>query len=194
MKTLFTFALAGLLATSSFAANENEDLMQLSSIHTKFQKVSVFLKQGIGKTKIAIKDENGKMLHQRNIKVKANVMVPYNLDRLPVGEYQVIISTEDEELIYIVETSERVPEIVEYPLMAYGKLIDDHTINLAVIGLNEPGVDVKIRMERGDKILYEEKIDQAEGFKKNYVLNGIDPSEVYFELKDALGRTRIIHF
>jgi hypothetical protein len=58
MKTLFTFALAGLLATSSFAANENEDLMQLSSIHTKFQKVSVFLKQGIGKTKIAIKDEN----------------------------------------------------------------------------------------------------------------------------------------
>jgi outer membrane lipoprotein-sorting protein len=194
MKTLFTFALAGLLATSSFAANENEDLMELSSIHTKFQKVSVFLKQGIGKTKIAIKDENGKMLHQRNIKVKANVMVPYNLDRLPVGEYQVIISTEDEELIYIVETSERVPEIVEYPLMAYGKLIDDHTINLAVIGLNEPGVDVKIRMERGDKILYEEKIDQAEGFKKNYVLNGIDPSEVYFELKDALGRTRIIHF
>jgi hypothetical protein len=168
--------------------------MELSSINTKFQKVSVFLKQGIGKTKIAIKDENGKMLHQRNIKVKANVMVPYNLDRLPVGEYQVIISTEDEELIYIVETSERVPEIVEYPLMAYGKLIDDHTINLAVIGLNEPGVDVKIRMERGDKILYEEKIDQAEGFKKNYVLNGIDPSEVYFELKDALGRTRIIHF
>jgi outer membrane lipoprotein-sorting protein len=194
MKTLFTFALAGLLATSSFAANENEDLMELSSINTKFQKVSVFLKQGIGKTKIAIKDENGKMLHQRNIKVKANVMVPYNLDRLPVGEYQVIISTEDEELIYIVETSERVPEIVEYPLMAYGKLIDDHTINLAVIGLNEPGVDVKIRMERGDKILYEEKIDQAEGFKKNYVLNGINPSEVYFELKDALGRTRIIHF
>jgi outer membrane lipoprotein-sorting protein len=194
MKTLFTFALAGLLATSSFAANENKDLMELSSINTKFQKVSVFLKQGIGKTKIAIKDENGKMLHQRNIKVKANVMVPYNLDRLPVGEYQVIISTEDEELIYIVETSERVPEIVEYPLMAYGKLIDDHTINLAVIGLNEPGVDVKIRMERGDKILYEEKIDQAEGFKKNYVLNGIDPSEVYFELKDALGRTRIIHF
>jgi outer membrane lipoprotein-sorting protein len=194
MKTLFTFALAGLLATSSFAANENEDLMELSSINTKFQKVSVFLKQGIGKTKIAIKDENGKMLHQRNIKVKANVMVPYNLDRLPVGEYQVIISTEDEELIYIVETSERVPEIVEYPLMAYGKLIDDHTINLAVIGLNEPGVDVKIRMERGDKILYEEKIDQAEGFKKNYVLNGINPSEVYFELKDALERTRIIHF
>ncbi len=194
MKTLFTFALAGLLATSSFAANENEDLMELSSIHTKFQKVSVFLKQGIGKTKIAIKNENGKMLHQRNVKVKANVMVPYNLDRLPVGEYQVIISTENEELIYIVETSERVPEIVSYPLMAYGKLIDDHTINLAIIGLSEPGVDVKIRMERGDKILYQEQIDQAEGFKKNYVLNGINPSEVYFELKDALGRTRIIHF
>ncbi|MFT7363309.1 MAG: hypothetical protein ACI9UV_001507, partial [Algoriphagus sp.] len=76
----------------------------------------------------------------------------------------------------------------------YGKLVDDHTINLAVIGLNEPGVDVKIRMERGDKIIYQEKIDQSEGFRKDFILNGIDPSEVYFELKDALGRTRIIHF
>jgi len=194
MKMLFTFALAGLLATSSFAANEKEDLMALSSVNARFQKVNVLLREGIGKAKIAIMDEDGKMLHQRKIRVQEDVMVPYNLDHLPVGEYQVMITTVDEEVVYTVETSERFPEIVSYPLMAYGKLIDDHTINLAVIGLNEPGVDVKIRMERGDKIIYQEKIDQVEGFRKDFILNGIDPSEVYFELKDAQGRTRIIYF
>ncbi|MFT4856359.1 MAG: hypothetical protein ACI8YP_002710 [Algoriphagus sp.] len=194
MKTLFTFALAGLFATSSFAANENEDLMALSSVNARFQKVNVLLREGIGKAKIAIMDEDGKILHQRKVRVQEDVMVPYSLDDLPVGEYQVMISTVDEEVVYTVETSERFPGIVSYPLMAYGKLVDDHTINLAVIGLNEPGVDVKIRMERGDKIIYQEKIDQSEGFRKDFILNGIDPSEVYFELKDALGRTRIIHF
>ena len=64
MKTLFTFALAGLLATSSFAANENEDLTALSSVTSRFQKVNVLLREGIGKAKIAIMDEDGKMLHQ----------------------------------------------------------------------------------------------------------------------------------
>jgi hypothetical protein len=194
MKTIFTFALAGLLATSSFAANENEDLMALSSVNARFQKVNVLLREGIGKAKIAIMDEDGKMLHQRKVKVQGDVMVPYNLDHLPVGEYHVMITTVDEEVVYTVETFERIPEVVSYPLMAYGKLINDNTINLAVIGLNEPGVDVKIRMERGDKILYQEQIDQAEGFRKDFILNGINPSEVYFELKDAQGRTRIIHF
>ena len=194
MKTLFTFALAGLLATSSFAANENEDLMALSSVNARFQKVNVLLREGIGKAKIAIMDEDGKMLHQRKVRVQEDVMVPYNLDHLPVGEYQVMITTVDEEVVYTVETFERVPEIVSYPLMAYGKLIDDHTINLAVIGLNEPGVDVKIKMQRGGKILHEEKIDQAEGFSKNYVFKGVDPSEIYVELKDAAGRTRTLYF
>jgi len=194
MKTLFTFALAGLLATSSFAANENEDLMALSSVNARFQKVNVLLRDGIGKAKIAIMDENGKMLHQRKVKVEKDVMVPYNLDHLPVGEYQVLISTDDEEVVYTVETSERAPEAVSLPLMAYGKLIDDNTVNLAVIGLTEPGVDVKIKMERGGKILFEERIEQAEGFRKNYILNGVDPSEVYFELKDSKGRTRSIYF
>ncbi len=194
MKTLFTFALAGLLATSSFAANENDDLTALSSVNARFQKVNVLLREGIGKAKIAITDENGKMLHQRKVKVQEDVMVPYNLDHLPVGEYHVMISTADEEVVYTVETSERVPEILSYPLMAYGKLIDDHTINLAVIGLKEPGVEVKIKMQKGGKILHEEKIDQPEGFRKNYVLKGVDPSEVLVELKDAEGRTRTLYF
>lgn len=194
MKTLFTFALAGLLATSSFAANENDDLMALSSVKARFQKVNVLLKEGVGKAKIAITDEDGKMLHQRKVKAQGDVMVPYNLDHLPVGEYHVKISTADEEVVYTVETFERAPETVSYPLMAYGKSIDDHTISLTVIGLNEPGVEVKIKMQSGGSVIFEEKIEQEEGFRKNYVLEKLNPSEVYIELKDAAGRTRTLFF
>jgi hypothetical protein len=194
MKTLFTFALAGLLATSSFAAHENEDLMALSSVSSNYQKVNVHLKDGVGKAKISIMDKNGKLLHQRKVKVQENLLVPYNLNNLPAGEYKVRISTEDDEVVYTVETTERAPEKISYPLMAYGKLVNDDTINLAVIGLSEPGVDVAIRMEKGGKIIHQEKIDQAEGFRKDFILKGVSPSEVYFELKDAQGRTRVIHF
>ena len=57
MKTLFTFALAGLLATSSFAANENEDLMALSSVNARFQKVNVLLREGIGRLRLPLRME-----------------------------------------------------------------------------------------------------------------------------------------
>jgi hypothetical protein len=139
-------------------------------------------------------DENGKILHQRKIKVNNDLMVPYNLDHLPCGEYQVMISTEEEEVVYTVETFEKEKAPIEYSLMAYGHQIDDETINLAVIGLENPGVEVKIRMENGNKILFQETVTQPEGFRKDYKLKGVSPEEVYFELKDSLGRTRILHF
>jgi hypothetical protein len=192
MKTLLTFALAGLLATSSFAANEN--LMALSSVNANFKHINVTLKDGVGKAKIAILNEDGKILHQRSLNVKKDLMIPYNLDQMPCGEYQVKISTDDDELTYTVETFEKETMPIEYPLMAYGRQIDYDTINLTVVGLDDPGVDVKIRMENGHAIIYQELVTQPEGFIKAYKLKGISPQDVYFEVKDVLGRTRILHF
>lgn len=192
MKTLLTFALAGLLATSSFAANEN--LMALSSVNANFKHINVTLKDGVGKAKIAILNEDGKILHQRSLNVKKDLMIPYNLDQMPCGEYQVKISTDDDELTYTVETFEKETMPIEYPLMAFGRQIDYDTINLTVVGLDDPGVDVKIRMENGHAIIYQELVTQPEGFIKDYKLKGISPQDVYFEVKDVLGRTRILHF
>ncbi len=195
MKTLFTFALAGLLATSSFASVENEDLMELSNVQAKYKKINVLLKDGIGKARVSILDESGKLLHRRNVQVKnGDIVLPYDLTELPCASYQVKISTEEEEVSYSVETFEKLKKSHEYPLMAYGSMVDDQTINLAVIGLNKPGVDVKIKTEKGNKTLYQEMINQPEGFKKDFKLEGVTPSEVYFEVSDSQGRTRIIHF
>lgn len=195
MKTLFTFALAGLLASSSLAATSNEDLMAMSTVNTKFKKVNVLLKEGVGEAKIAILDESGKKLHQRKVKATDHdVVIPYDLNTLPCGEYQVMITTGDEQVVYSVETFEKPQPIAEYPLMAYGKLIDDQTVNLAVIGLEEPGVNVKIKSQKGNRTILEENIDQAEGFKKNYKFEGMSPEDIYFEITDAKGRSRTLYF
>lgn len=194
MKTLFTFALAGLLATSTFASNDLEDLKANSSVHTTYKKIAVHLNEGVGKAKIAIFDMSGKKLHSRSVKAKGDLHIPYDLNSLPCGEYQVLISTEDEEVSYIIETVEKeVPAPVVYPLMAYGKKINDYTINLVVVGLEKPGVEVKIKKVADNKIVHEEMIDQPEGFRKDYKLNGVQPEDVYFEVTDTNGRTRTIY-
>lgn len=194
MKTLFTLAMASALSFSALA-NADDDLRALSDVNSNFKKINVLLKEGVGNARIAILDMEGHKLHQRKVHVKNDdLMVPYNLDDLPCGEYQVRISTDEEEVVYTVETKEKPVSIKDLPLMAYGKLIDDKTVSLAVIGLTEPGVEVKVKTEKGGRVLFEEYIDQPEGFKKNYSFNGIDAEEIYMELTDSFGRSRVIHF
>ncbi|WP_192349668.1 hypothetical protein [Algoriphagus sp. Y33] len=194
MKTLFTFALAGLLATSTFASNDLEDLKANSSVHSKYKKISIHLNEGVGKAKIALYDMNGKKLHSRSVKAKEDIRVPYDLSGLPCGEYQVMISTDNEEVIYTVETVEKEETApIVYPLMAYGKKVDNNTINLLVIGLEEAGVEVKIRRVSDGKLVHREMVNQPEGFRKNYKLNGVQPEDVYLEVTDIKGRTRNIY-
>ncbi|WP_439489508.1 hypothetical protein [Algoriphagus sp.] len=194
MKTLFTFAAAALLATSTFAY-EFDDLKANSRVNTTYKKISVHLNEGVGKAKISIYDMNGKKLHQRKVKANEALLVPYDMNSLPCAEYEVRIATDEEEVTYRVETIEKEePTPTMLPLMAYGKQLDRNTINLLVLGLEEPGVDVKIRKIADNKVVHQETVDEPEGFKKNYKLNGVGPQDVYFEITDIKGRTKQIYF
>jgi hypothetical protein len=195
MKTLFTFALAGALSFSSLAANAADDLMALSDVKAKFKKVNVLLRGGVGEAKIALFDNTGRKLHQRKISVgEMDVILPYNLSKMPTGEYQVKITTEEDQVTYKVETFEQPIPASELPLAAYGRIIDDETINLSVLGLDEPGVDVEIRYAENNKLIHEEEIEQAEGFRKNYKLKGIAPEDVYIQVTDSKGRSKTLYF
>lgn len=195
MKTLFTFALAGALSFSSLAAHAADDLMALSEVKAKFKNVNVLLKGGVGEAKVALFDQTGRKLHQRKVTVgEMDLILPYNLTELPIGEYQVKISTDEEQVVYTVETFEKPIPTSELPLMAYGKIIDDETVTIAVVGLDEPGVEVEIRSTESNKLIHEEEIDQAEGFRKNYKLKGLSPEDVYIQVTDAKGRSKTLHF
>ncbi|MBN3582349.1 hypothetical protein JYB64_08100 [Algoriphagus aestuarii] len=195
MKTLFTIAMAGALSFSALAADANEDLRELSAVNSKYKKINVTLKEGVGTAKISILNQEGKNLSQRKVNVKGeSLMVPYDMNSLPAGEYQVRIVTDEEEVTYTVATTDKPIPAEELPLMAYGKALDDHTVSLAVIGLIEPGVDVKILSSESGKVIYQEHIDQPEAFKKNFSFRDMTSEDIYMEVTDVKGRTRTLFF
>ncbi len=194
MKSLLAVALVSTLSFGSFSANASADLRELSEVNTQYKKVSVVLKEGVGTAKISILTPEGKFLSGRRVNVQnEKVVVPYDLTNLPAGEYQVKIVTDAEEVAYTVETKNQPIATEDLPLMAYGKSLDDNTVRLAVIGLLEPGVDVKIYTKAG-KLIHEEQIDQPEGFTKNFSFDGISADEVYMEINDAKGRSKTLFF
>lgn len=190
MKMLLTSALVLGLSFFSFAEPNDETLMELTSVRTNHQKVIITFKEPMHKVFISILDAEGDLIVKKKYKTKEAVSVPYNLADLPEGNYQVRIETEDEIAVYDVKTVER--KKVEYPLMAYGKLKDKNTVNLLVVGLQVPGVQVDIYNHFNQKIS-SEYIDQPEGFSKDYKFSGARANEVYFHLKDGQGRTKYVY-
>ncbi|PRY90358.1 DUF3244 domain-containing protein [Mongoliibacter ruber] len=195
MKTLITLALAASMGLASLAHASNENASALSSVTTKDNKISVYLKEGMGKVKLAILDEDGKTLHSQRVKVKTDIKVPYDLSKLPSGEYHVLIESNIKEnnadyTIYTVETKE---EPIAYPLMAYGKNLDNSAFKLTVIGLEEPGVEVTIVDSKG-KVLLKESIQEPNAFKKVYRLENIKTENVSVIVKDQKGRVKNLYF
>ena len=191
MKMLLTSALVLGLSIFSFAGPNDETLMELTSVRTNHQKVVITFKEPMAKVFISILNAEGDLIARKKYKTQEAVSVPYNLSDLPEGNYRVKIETKDEIAVYDIETVER-KKTVEYPLMAYGKLKDRNTVNLLVVGLEKPGVQVDIYNHLNQKIK-SEYIDQPEGFSKDYKFSGARSSDVYFHLKDAQGRSKYVH-
>jgi hypothetical protein len=194
MKTLFTVALASALSFGSLVASASEDLKALSTVHSNYKKISVTLTEGLGDAKISILDADGKRLSSRNVRVKdENLMVPYDLKNLPAGEYQVKIATDQEEVVYTVETKDQPIATAALPLMASAKIVDNNTVKLTVMGLQEAGVDVEVYSMVSNEVIYTDHVIQAEGFKKDYSFSKINISEIYLKVTDAQGRSKTLN-
>lgn len=194
MKKLLTLALAATLGVATLANASNENLKTTSSVNATEKKVSITLREGLGKVRLVILNSDGKKLHQQFVKVKNDVMVPYDLSQLPAGEYHVMIESNIKEpshdvAMFIVETKDSKSS---YPLVAYGKAIDNDSFKLSVIGLDEPGVQVEIFDQKG-KTIYTEKINQPEGFTKVYHLNNLTTKDVSIKVTDKMGRTKNLY-
>lgn len=194
MKTLVTLIGAGLLSASTFASDKTEDLKTLSNVRTQNQTVNVYLKNGINEATIAILDKDESRIHLKKVKnVSENLMIPYNLEELPTGAYTVVISSEDSQIEFIVNNEQPAIPVANLPLRANAKLVDENTVALSVYGLVEAGVEVKIRKESNNEILHLESVDSPDSFTKNFSFEGLNSEDVYFQLTDALGRTKEIH-
>ncbi len=193
MKTLFTLALVGLFSISA-SANENLKDGSASAVKANFKKVNVLLKESLGQAQVEILDQKGVNLHSLSIdNINEDKVIPYNLESLPAGTYQVRISSDSEEVLYKVNTFERAVSNDGVSLKAHGSILDKNTIRLSVYGLLNSGVQVDMRSENDDSLIHTELLDTSESFNKDFILNGIEAEDVYFEITDNLGRTRVVH-
>lgn len=193
MKKILTMALIAALGWSGYANAANENLETMTEVKNSHNKVKVILKKGLGKVRLEVIDLKGKKLHQQTVFVKQDVMVPYDLSELPVGQYQLKIESGSKAAYGEVATFdiERKLTKSELPLMAYRKDLDNGSIKLTVIGLEDPEVKVRI-LDKSGKEIFEECIHQEKAFSKVYHLKQIRNEEVSIQVTDASGRQRIL--
>ncbi|RZS97458.1 DUF3244 domain-containing protein [Cecembia calidifontis] len=192
MKKILTMALIATLGLSGFANAGDESVEALTEVSNSNNRVKVILKEGLGKVRLEVLDLQGKKLHQQTVFVKNDVMVPYNLSELPVGQYQLKIEANNKGLepeVAVFDLERKLTK-EEIPLMAYRKNLDDDSIKLTVIGLDEPGVTVAIADRSGKKI-FEEKIMQTGAFSKIYSFRNFKANDVSVQVTDAKGKSRI---
>ncbi|EKB47457.1 hypothetical protein [Cecembia lonarensis] len=191
MKTLLATALLiGLGLGSVQASDENISFSDMTMVKAQDQRLRVVLQEGIGKVRVSILDANGKYLHQSRLNADRNLIVPFDLSQLPVGEYQVKIKQrggDEQKVIHHVVTEAKKPEFK--PLVAFSRKIDDRAFELTVVGLKEPGVRVQIADVFGRQI-FDYTVDHPEAFTKVYRMKNKNVEGVSVRLTDALGRTK----
>lgn len=195
MKTLLSLVAAGLLASTSIANASNEDLKELANVVAKDQKVSLHLDEKSGPVKVALLDQNGKVLSKTKVRdYEKSVILPYNLENLPEGNYSLKVSSEDEEMVYDFVSKKSELQPVAPSMMAYGKEIGKNALRVTVIGLDSPGVEVTIREKFSNKLLHSETVSQAQGFTKVYKFENIDTSDIMVEVKNNKGTMKSLYF
>lgn len=195
MKKFLTLALAATLGVASFANANNEKVSSLAEVKNSNNRVRVVLKEGLGKVRLALLDEDGKKLHQQTVFVKNDVLVPYNLSELPAGVYHLMIEnsgkgSENDMVIYEVERKE---DPINIPLTAFRKDLNENSVKVSVVGLDEPGVQVQFS-DRFGKEIYAEFVEQPEAFSKVYTFKNIKAKDVNIHLMDAKGRTKNLFY
>lgn len=187
---LLTSILTVGISMLAFAGAKDKPLKEATSVRAAYQLVHVTIGEPREKVFVSIYDNKGDMIIRKKYKVKEPITIPYNMSRLPVGEYQVKIESEEEVAVFDVKTFSKAT--YKLPLMAYGTLKEQNTVTLLVVGLEKPGVTVNIYDQSGNKI-GSEYIDQPEGFSKDYKFVGQKADKVYFQLKDVQGRTKYVY-
>ncbi len=192
MKTLFTSVFVFCLVFLAAASPAKESLMALTSVESKDETVKVSFKEAVGKVAIVILDENGKIMARNRYNAKEALVIPFNLSGLPEGNYVVKVRTKDEVALYEVETKEKAPAF-ERPIVAYGKLKDPYTVNIMVLGIETPGIQVDVFNSQNYRIATD-KVNEKDGFTRDYRFTDMKVEGLYFRIKDAQGRTKYLYF
>ncbi|MCH7400232.1 DUF3244 domain-containing protein [Belliella kenyensis] len=194
MKTLMTLAMVLSMSIASMANEGIVNVSAASKVKVNGKSFTLSLDETLGKVRVVISNPQGKTIHQQVYFIEENTKVPFNLSNLPEGTYHVeIASLEKRHVVgktkYDIKISNSEP--MALPLMASFKPIDDNKIRLSVVGLEIPGLLVKIKDARG-QVVFKEYINEEGGFQKIYNFQKLNTNGFTMELEDAKGRFKTL--
>lgn len=189
MNTLMTILLALAIQLGTFVSPNEKPLAEVTMVESLNQKFNVHLLEGVGRVHISILNQKGKLVDITTFKIDGPTVIPFNISGLPEGNYTLKIETKLEEIAF--EVSSKKP--LEKKLLAYANVKNDNTANLKVAGIENPGIKVTF-YDQSHRRITTDQVDVAGGFSKDYILKNRKLKEVYMEVKDQNGKSKIFHF
>jgi hypothetical protein len=189
MKTLLTLLAALFIQLGSFASPNEKPLAEVTMVETFQQKFKVHLMEGVGRVNISLFNQKGKLVDKTTFKINEPTAIPFNLSQLPEGNYTVKVETKMEEIFF--EIPSKKP--VQKKLLAYTNVKNDNTVNLKVVGIEKPGVKVTF-FDQAHRRITSDNIEVSGGFSKDYILKNRKLKEVYMEVKDQDGKSKVFYF
>lgn len=187
MKTILTFVMAMSMCLLGFAEPTIE-LAALSKVSINDQKAKITLLEGIGRVKVFVKDTKGKILYCTSYKVSETVVMPFNLEGLPVGKYVIRIQTKDSSIDYDVETIAK--KTREFGFKANVKALDDRNVKVSLYEMFDEG-DIMVRIyDSRHRLLHQEKVSGGP-FARKYEFKDIATKGLYFSITDKKGYNQI---
>lgn len=190
MKTLFTLIAAVLVSLNSFAGPSLKKLEQITGIEHQDQVVNLIIREAVGKVSVSIFDEAGKLVEKTSLRANEPVLIPFNLSQIPEGEYSLSVSTKDDQVTYFVTNKKP----IEKKLLAYAKVKNPNTISLTVVGIEKAGTKVTFYDANTLEKINSDYVEVLAGFTRDYKLSGWSVNQVYLEVKNAEGRSKVFYF
>lgn len=188
MKTLLTFTLVIGMFLIGYAEPTNE-LAVLSKVSIHDQRAKITLLEGIGRVKVFVKDAKGKTLYCTSYKVMKDVVMPFNLEKLPPGKFLIRIETKDSSIDYPVETIAKKAKPVVYPFKANVKALDDRFVKISLYELMEKGaVTIKV-YDTTNRLVYKDIVEGGP-FARKYEFRNFTTKGLYLSITDSKGNSQ----
>ena len=190
MNMLITFIAAVGMSFATIELPVEKSLSEITSIETQDQSFNLTIKEAVGKLWVSIINEKGKLINRKMVRADEPVKVPYNLSQLPDGNYSIHVDSKYESVSFDITTK----RAVEKKLFAHAEKVDNQTVQVKVVGIEKPGVKVVFFEEATHRKISSDYVTEPAGFARNYRFVELDLEEVYMEITDSEGRSKVFHF
>lgn len=191
MNMLITFiAAVGISFSSIIQPLADKGLAEITAIETQDQSFNLTIKEAVGKVWVSIFNEDGRLINRNLVRAKEPIQVPFNLSQLPAGNYTVDVASKMESVSFDITTKKK----VERKLMAYAYKLNDHTVQVKVVGIEKPGVKVAFFEEDTHRKVSSDYVTEPAGFARNYKFVKMDLDKVYMVVTDFDGKSKVFHF